>query len=182
MESSSEPSRSISTARTHLDRGFRFEQAGSLERALEAYGDALAAGATPPEEADARLRIARVYRSMANWERARAESREALRIAEASGEADLAAEAMNVEIGTLQMQGFFDDADAIALEALARAQSPRVRGITLQNLGRSAAERRDFVESDRYFDESIAAKSHARWRSATRQSTSAGASMRWMCF
>ena len=33
----------ISAARAHLDRGFRFEQAGSLARALEEYRDALAA-------------------------------------------------------------------------------------------------------------------------------------------
>jgi tetratricopeptide (TPR) repeat protein len=157
MDSIGELSRQLSAARAHLDRGFLFEQAGTLERALEAYRDALAACTTPREEADTRLRIARVYRALADWDRSRSESRHAIRIAEESGDPDLAAEAMNVEIGALQMQGRFDEADAIALTALSRATSPRVRGITLQNLGRSAAERRDFAASDRYFDESIAA-------------------------
>jgi tetratricopeptide (TPR) repeat protein len=147
----------MSAARAHLDRGFRFEQAGTLERALEAYRDAVAARPAPIELAEARLRIARVYRSLAEWDRSREESREAVRIAEASGAADLAAEAMNIEIGSLQMQGFFDEADGIAREALSRATSPRVRGITLQNLGRSAAERREFDTSDHYFDASIEA-------------------------
>ncbi|HXT18944.1 MAG TPA: hypothetical protein VN706_25180 [Gemmatimonadaceae bacterium] len=157
MESTSEPSRTISAARAHLERGFRFEQAGTLERALEAYRDALAARPTEPEEAEARLRVARVYRSMARWAEARVESREAVRIARAIGTNDLAAEALNIEVGALQLQGFFDDADVIALEALALAQSHRVRGITLQNLGRSAAERREFEKSDEYFDASISA-------------------------
>jgi tetratricopeptide (TPR) repeat protein len=155
MEFFSEPSRTISAARAHLDRGFRFEQAGTLERALDAYRDALGAAPSSSEEAEARLRIARVYRTMADWERSREESRAAVLLAEQLGALDLAAEAMNIEVGSLQMQGFFDEADQIALEALARAKSPRVRGITLQNLGRSAAERRDFERSDRYFDESI---------------------------
>jgi tetratricopeptide (TPR) repeat protein len=157
METSSEPGRTISAARAHLDRGFRFEQAGTLERALEAYGNAINAMPDATELAEARLRIARVYRTMAMWERSRAESREAVRIAESTGCMDLAAEAMNIEIGALQMQGFFDEADRLAQEALIRATSPRVRGITLQNLGRSAAERREFEKSDRYFDASIEA-------------------------
>jgi tetratricopeptide (TPR) repeat protein len=147
----------ISAARAHLERGYRFEQAGTLDRALDAYADALAAGPSAIEEAEARLRIARAYRSMAEWTRSKEESRAAVRIAEASGAPDLAAEAMNIEVGALQMQGFFDEADNIAQAALAKATSPRVRGITLQNLGRSAAERREFVKSDEYFDASIEA-------------------------
>lgn len=157
MESISEPGRGASAARAYLDRGYRFEQAGALERALEAYRDALAADATPLEQAEARLRIARVYRSMTAYQHSRDESREAVRIATELGAEDLAAEAMNIEIGALQMQGFFDDAEKLALVAIERAKSPRVRGITLQNLGRGAAERKDFERSDRYFDESIAA-------------------------
>jgi tetratricopeptide (TPR) repeat protein len=157
MEPSTERGRALSAARAHLDRGFRFEQAGSLERALEAYRDALAARPTPVEEIEGRLRIARVYRGMASWEQSRTESTEAIRLANVIDAHDLAAEAMNVEVGSLQTQGFFAEADAIALVALERAQSSRVRGITLQNLGRSAAERREFAESDRYFSASIEA-------------------------
>src|SRR3954469_9306173 len=82
MEPTSEPSRTISAARAHLERGYRFEQAGTLERALEAYQDALAARPTPLEEAEGRLRLARVLRTLADWERSRQESREAVRIAE----------------------------------------------------------------------------------------------------
>lgn len=157
MEPNSERGRALSVARAHLDRGFRFEKAGSLERALDAYRDALAGDPAPVDEVEARLRIARVYRGMADWERSRTESAEAIRLADAIDEQDLAAEAMNVEIGSLQSQGLYEEADSMALAAMERAQSPRVRGITLQNLGRSAAERRDFPQSDLYFAASIEA-------------------------
>ena len=157
MEPNSERGRALSAARAHLDRGFRFEKAGSLERALDAYRDALAAHPAPVEEVETRLRIARVYRGMADWERSRTESAEAIRLADEIDAQDLAAEAMNVEIGSLQSQGLYEEADSMALAAMERAQSPRVRGITLQNLGRSAAERRDFAQSDLYFAASIEA-------------------------
>src|SRR5437763_93367 len=157
MEQGPEPSRSAVAARAHLDRGFRLEQAGTYERALDAYRDALAASPAPAEQVDARLRMARVYRAMADYALCVSEAREAVRLAEAIDAHDLAAEAMNVEVGALQMQSDFDAADALAQRALAIAESPRVRGITLQNLGRGAAERRDFTTSDPYFDESIEA-------------------------
>ncbi len=157
MESLSDPSWGISAARAHLERGFRFEQGGTLGRALDAYRDALAASTTPIEQVEAHLRIARVHRTRAEWDLAHGEAEEAVRLAEEAGEADLAAEALNIEIGSLQMQGRFDEADVICRRAIAIAQSPRVRGITLQNLGRGAAERGDFQRSDEYFDESIAA-------------------------
>src|SRR4051812_12174877 len=155
MEPTSEPSRALSAARAHLDRGFRFEQAGSLERALDAYRDALSAQPTPPEEIEARLRAARVHRSLTAWDEAATESDLAVKLADQIGADDLAAEAMNVQVGALQLQGFFDEADELAHRAIKRARSARVRGITLQNLGRSAAERREFAESDRYFQESV---------------------------
>jgi hypothetical protein len=163
MEPSTERSRGLTAARAHLDRGFRFEQAGSLERALEAYREALAARPTRTEEIEARLRTARVYRSMADWDKARTESAEAIRLADEIDADDLAAEAMNIQVGSLQSQGFFAEAEAVALAAVERAQSARVRGITLQNLGRGAAERRDFEQADRYFAASIEAFRTAKY-------------------
>jgi tetratricopeptide (TPR) repeat protein len=124
---------------------------------LEAYTEALGASPTPAEEAEAYLRSARVHRSMANWEQCTAASQRAVEIADRVGADDIAAEAMNVEMGALQNRGRFEEADVIGRVAIARAQSPRVRGITLQNLGRGAAERGDFETSDRYFDASIEA-------------------------
>jgi tetratricopeptide (TPR) repeat protein len=146
-----------SETRGHLDRGFGFEQGGALERALDEYRAALATASSPYDQAEAHLRIARVHRTRAAWSESREESFEAIRLADEVGADDLAAEAMNVEIGSLQIRGSFEDADAMALEAIGRARSPRVRGITLQNLGRGAAERGDFESADRYFAESIAA-------------------------
>ncbi|HEY4216505.1 MAG TPA: hypothetical protein VGM67_05175 [Gemmatimonadaceae bacterium] len=157
MEPTPEPSPATSSAVALLDHGYRLEQGGSLERALDAYREALAAASDPAAEAEARIRIARTYRSMGNFDRSSEEAREAIRVADSIGADDLAAEAMNVEIGGLQMRGEFEEADALAVVAIERARSPRVRGITLQNLGRGAAERRDFQTSDSYFDQSIAA-------------------------
>ncbi len=158
MEPTNEPGHAaLTVARAHLDRGFRFEQGGSLERALEAYQDALADDPTSIEQIEARVRIARIFRSMANWSRAAEESALAVRLAQEHGQDDLAAEAINVQVGALQIQGFFDQADELATAALGLARSPRVRGITLQNLGRSAAERREFSRADEYFGQSIEA-------------------------
>ena len=122
---------------------------------MECYTAALRAATTRFEEAESHLRIARVYRSKSAWPECHSESAEAVRIADEIGSDDLAAEAMNIEIGSLQIRGFLDEADSLAARALQRARSPRVRGITLQNLGRSAAERRDFEKADRYFADSI---------------------------
>ena len=157
IDPTNEAPRPTTATRAHLERGFRFEQGGTLHRALEAYADALAADPTREEEIDARLRIARVYRTKADFARSLEEAREAVRLAMLIGADDLAAEAMNVEVGILQTQGLLDDADRLALRAIGLARSPRVRGITLQNLGRGAAERREFATSDRYFEQSIAA-------------------------
>jgi tetratricopeptide (TPR) repeat protein len=163
MEPTLDRSRDLSEARAHLDRGFRFEQGGTLDRALDAYTEALAASTVVTEHVEARIRIARVYRALAEFDRSIEEAREAVRIADESGADDLAAEAMNIEIGVLQAQGRFDEADAIAHLAVRRAKTPRVRGITLQNLGRGAAERGDFKTADSYFDESIAAFREANY-------------------
>lgn len=150
------PSPDLSASvKAHFDRGFRFEQGGLLERALDAYHDALGAAVTLVEQAEANLRIARVLRSANKWTESKLASAQAIHFAELAGSRDLTAEAMNIEVGALQVQGYYEAADTIAIRALDYASSPRVRGITLQNLGRGAAERGDFATSDRYFDESI---------------------------
>jgi tetratricopeptide (TPR) repeat protein len=125
------------------------------ERALDAYHDALGAARTIIEEAEANVRISRVLRSLGRWTESTVASTQAIRLAEQAGSRDLVAEAMNIEVGALQVQGYYEAADVIAIRALESASSPRVRGITLQNLGRGAAERGDFETSDRYFNESI---------------------------
>ena len=163
MDPTPESIHPVSAARAQLDRGFRFEEGGTLARALDSYREALQASATPLEQAEAHLRIARVYRAMAEWTRSREESNEAVRLAQLAGDDDLAAEALNVELGSLQGQGLLDEADAIGQRALELAKSQRVRGITLQNLGRGAAERRDFATSDRYFNASIEAFRQANY-------------------
>lgn len=155
MDPTPERQHAASTPRAYLDRGLQLEQAGALERALEMYRQVLAQDPSVTEQIEAHIRIARVHRAATAWGKSRAESSEAIQLAERVGADDLAAEAMNVEVGALQMRGSFDQADSLATRALELARSPRVRGIILQNLGRSAAERRDFETSDRYFSESV---------------------------
>jgi tetratricopeptide (TPR) repeat protein len=62
-----------------------------------------------------------------------------------------------VVVGVHQLRGEFEAGDALAVRALARARSPRVRGILLQNRGAMAAQRRDFASAERLFAESMAA-------------------------
>jgi tetratricopeptide (TPR) repeat protein len=143
------------TASAHLDGGFRYEQAGLARKAIAAYEAALSAGAEPVEQADAHLRLARVHRTESDWDAAVRESRLARRLAELAGSADLAAEAMNVEVGVYQLRGDFAAADALAVDALAIARSARVRGILLQNRGSIAAQRRDFAGATALFAESV---------------------------
>src|SRR5581483_4918037 len=123
MEPTPEPRRTVSAARAHLDRGFRFEQGGALERALDAYRAAMGASPTPLESVEAHIRVARVHRVLTNWTQAHEEAATAVRLAEEIGEDDLVAEALNVEMGALQTQGFFDQADEMGKRALALARS-----------------------------------------------------------
>jgi tetratricopeptide (TPR) repeat protein len=143
------------SASAHLEGGFRYEQAGIARKATVAYEAALSAGGTPLERADAHLRLARVHRSNSDWDEAVREARVAVRMAEGAGSDDLAAEAMNVEVGVYQLRGEFDAADAVAVAALARARAPRVRGILLQNRGSIAAQRGRFTEAAALFAESV---------------------------
>src|SRR5919199_1430701 len=114
-----EPSQ-VSTARTHLESGLRYEQAGLAGKAIAAYEAVLGAGVDLCTRAEAHLRLARVYRSESDWELAEREARAAVRLAEEADSDDLAAEAMNVEVGVHQLRGDFDHADALAIAALAR--------------------------------------------------------------
>lgn len=153
--------------RAHLERGFRLEQAGSYDRALASYRDALAGSLDPLEQAEARLRIARVLRALTRWDEAIKESRKAVELAEKCGASDLAAEALNVELGVLQRRGAFAEATALAEETLARSRSPRVRGITLLNLGTMAGFQREPERADTYFAQAVEAFREADYELGT---------------
>jgi tetratricopeptide (TPR) repeat protein len=143
------------SAQAHLDGGLRYEQTGMAAKAIAAYEAALAVGDDPRVQADAHLRLARVYRAESEWELAVREARLAVQLAEAARSDDLVAEAMNVEVGVYLMRGELDAADALAVQAIARAQAPRVQGILLQNRGSIAAQRRDFVSARALFAQSV---------------------------
>ena len=101
----------VLSARDHLEGGFAYELAGVTGKAIAAYEAALAAGADARERAEARLRLARVHRSLSEWPEALREAEEAVRLAEEAGSDDLAAEAMNAEVGVHQLRGDFAAGD-----------------------------------------------------------------------
>lgn len=138
-----------------LEIALRYEQAGLAPRALAAYRAAFDASRDTAERAGILLRLARVHRTANAWEDTLRESREALRLAEEAGADDIAAEAMNVEVGVHLLRGDFRTGEELANRALARAGSPRVRGMLLQNLGVIAARERDFPAADHFFSESV---------------------------
>src|SRR4051812_7619199 len=105
----------------HLDRGLHYEQAGVTDKALASYTRALEASVTPSEAAEARIRLARVHRTLSNWEESRREAHEAIRLADGAGQDDLVAEALNVEVGVHQLRGEFAVAEQLARTALCRA-------------------------------------------------------------
>ncbi len=135
----------------YLDRGFRFEQGGLLERALESYRDALAASETPVEEAEAHLRIARVYRAVSNWEESNRSAARAIEMAERAGVPDLVAEAMNIEVGSLQVQGYFDE----SISCFRKANYDLGLAIGLGNVARAALDRGDVERAIELGEEAI---------------------------
>jgi tetratricopeptide (TPR) repeat protein len=141
--------------RTPLDAGFQFELAGALDRAIACYEEALATERAPAARAEVHLRIARVHRNASAWDAARDAAHAAARLALDAGAPDLAAEAMNVEVGVYVLRGDFGVGDALAESALALAVAPRVRGLLLQNRGAFAAQQSDFAAADAYFARSV---------------------------
>jgi len=146
-----------SPASQYLDRGFRLEQAGTATRAAESYRHALTLDPSPVEAAECRLRLSRALRALAQWDEAIEQAREAERLGRAIGDDDLAAEALNAEAGVHLMRGDFEVAESLARCALVDAQSARVRGITLQNLGYVAAARKEYPRAKNYFADSLQA-------------------------
>jgi tetratricopeptide (TPR) repeat protein len=141
--------------RTPLDAGFRYELAGVLDRAIACYEEALTGERAPAARAEVQLRIARVHRAASAWDAAREAAHEAAGLAMDAGALDLAAEAMNAEVGVYLLRGDFDVGDALAVRALALATAPRVRGMLLQNRGAIAAQQRDFAAADALFTRSV---------------------------
>lgn len=150
-------------AQPHLDRGLRYEQAGVAEKAIAAYEDAMRSSITVFERAEAHIRLARVHRLVSNWADAIREAAEGARLAEEAGDVDLAAEAMNVEVGVCQLRGDFVEGERLAKRALELARNPRVRGILLQNLGAMHAQQRQFRAAEHCFTDSIEAFKAARY-------------------
>lgn len=143
--------------RQHLDAGAACEHSGMTDQALVAYGDALEAATTPAERAEAHVRVACLQRTRSQWDDVRKHATIALELAHECGSDDLAAEAINVEVGMHILRGELDDAAVRSERALTLCRSPRLRGITLQNQGTIAGRRGDMSAARARLEESIAA-------------------------
>jgi tetratricopeptide (TPR) repeat protein len=142
-------------AETQLDAGIRFEAAGALDRAQAAY-EAAAGGGAPDVVTQALRRLADVLRTRCEWEAAIEAARKSADAARAAGSTRLEAEALNAEAAVYQSRGDFERATPIYTRMLTLSESPRVRGIALQNLGSIAAQSGDLELAARRFDESAA--------------------------
>lgn len=146
----------------HMDAGAAYVRSGMTDRALEAYQDAITLARSDAELADSHVQAAHVFRLRSDWDDARKHAAIALDLAHRSGSDDLAAEALNVEVGIHMIRGNLDEAATHSARGLALSRSARVRGITLQNQATIAARRAEFGEARRLLEESIVAFREAR--------------------
>jgi len=118
-----------------LQEGRRYESHGVLDRALECYATAAEESADPAIIAESLTHQSRVYRCQSEWECALVAARRAQEIARLAGLVALSSEAIIAEANVLMCRGDFTEALALFNQVLATTDTPRVRGIALQNIG-----------------------------------------------
>jgi tetratricopeptide (TPR) repeat protein len=135
--------------------GRRFEYGGDPERALHAYGTALALADTPALRAEAVRRVGDAHRACAAWDEARAAYRESLALARAHDLRDLEAEALNAQGTVAVLLGDAPAAESLFREALRCNPEPRMRGLVLSNLGLCAARLGEHAGAVELFSSSL---------------------------
>ena len=144
----------VNDPREILDEGVRYERNGLLDAALERYWTAAERATDRALIIEAFTRLTDAYRGRCEWDRALEAAR---RGAELAREADLPvqlAEVLNAEAIVHQAKGDFAAAEPILEEVLGLADTDRLRGIALQNLGSIAAQRRDYATAEQRFVDS----------------------------
>ena len=118
-----------------LQEGRRYESHGVLDRALECYQCAAEDSSDPAVIAESLTHQSRVYRCQSEWECAIAAARSAQEIARTAHLDALGSEAIIAEANVLMCRGDFGEALTLFNQVLATTDTPRVRGIALQNIG-----------------------------------------------
>lgn len=142
------------TSAEHLARGLRLEKSGALERALDAYTEALDATDDPHVLAEGWRRRSSVLRSRCEWDAAIDAARRSAAAAARAGLTALVGEAMNAEAAVYESRGEHERAAAMFEEIPRVTDDERVCGIALQNLGAIAAHAGDLALAERRFEAS----------------------------
>jgi len=118
-----------------LQEGRRFESHGVLDRALECYRSAAEESGDPALISESLTHQSRVYRCQSEWDCALTAARRAQEVSRAAGLDALCSEAIIAEANVLMCRGDFTDALGLFNQVLETTDTPRVRGIALQNIG-----------------------------------------------
>ena len=145
----------------HLEEGWKHEQAGDLEHAVDCYAASLAASGDDPQQVTAALvRISHARRKQSRWQDALAAAEQAAQVARAAGLRDEHSLSLNAEGAVHHSRGDFERARTLYARAVEVAELPGTRARALQNLGVLAAlagrldeAERDFLEASGAFAE-----------------------------
>jgi tetratricopeptide (TPR) repeat protein len=140
--------KSSAAAAELLREGTRCEKAGLVDRALELYREARREQDDPSLLAEAWRLEAYAHHTRCDWDAALRAAQLSGEIAQASGRADLWAEALNAEGAVHLARGELGEATRLFARMLELTSDPRVRGLAHQNLGIIHGQSGELVEAD----------------------------------
>lgn len=126
-----------------LATGERYEKAGLLPKALEAYRGVRTTTQDPVIRAEAWRREAFIHHASGDWDQALAAASESGESAREIGRDDLLAEALNAEAAVYFSRGDLDAALPLYQRMLDLTDDPRIRGFAYQNMGILYARRQE---------------------------------------
>jgi tetratricopeptide (TPR) repeat protein len=138
-----------------LQEGRRYESHGVLDRALECYRTAAEESVDPSLIAESLTHQSRVYRCQSDWSHALDAARRAQEIARSARLGALWCDAIIAEANVLMCRGDFTEALALFNQVLETTDTPRVRGIALQNIGSIQSQLGELDAAELSFAESF---------------------------
>lgn len=139
-----------------LATGERFEKAGLMAKALEAYRGVRTTTADDVVRAQAWRREAFIHHGRCAWDEALAAAAESGELARQLGRDDLLAEALNAEAAVYFSRGDLARALPLYERMLALTDDPRIRGFAYQNIGILHARRRALDVAEQRLEEAFA--------------------------
>lgn len=138
-----------------LAAGERFEKAGLMAKALEAYRGVRTTTADDVIRAQAWRREAFVHHGRCAWDEALAAAAESGELARQLGRDDLLAEALNAEAAVHFSRGDLASALPLYERMLELTDDPRIRGFAYQNIGILHARRRALDVAEQRLEEAF---------------------------